>query len=197
MRKLLSGAALVGWAALIVAVLGLSAATASPVKRSGDPGHGGLSITSEPFGSVGGQNVARYTLTNSSGMMVKILTYGGIIQQVVGARPDGTTWRTSRSASRRLARATSRPATARTSARSSAATETGSPGHASRSNGSHLPPADQQPAELAPRRHRSASTSSSGTVTKTVQTGDSVGLVLHLVSPDGDQGYPGNAAPRT
>jgi aldose 1-epimerase len=81
MRKLLTGVALAGLAALLVAVLGLSAATASSVKK-GDPGHGAPSITSEPFGSVDGQSVTRYTLTNSSGMVVKILTYGGIIQEL-------------------------------------------------------------------------------------------------------------------
>jgi aldose 1-epimerase len=40
------------------------------------------SITKAPFGSVGGQDVDIYTLTNSKGMEVKILTYGGIIQSV-------------------------------------------------------------------------------------------------------------------
>ena len=40
------------------------------------------SITSEPFGAVGGTDVSRYTLTNCNGMVVKILTYGGIIQEV-------------------------------------------------------------------------------------------------------------------
>ena len=40
------------------------------------------SITSEPFGAVGGTDVSRYTLTNCKGMVVKILTYGGIIQEV-------------------------------------------------------------------------------------------------------------------
>jgi len=40
------------------------------------------SITKAHFGSVGGQDVDIYTLTNSKGMEVKILTYGGIIQSV-------------------------------------------------------------------------------------------------------------------
>jgi len=39
-------------------------------------------ITKQPFGSVGGQNVDIYTLTNAHQMEVKILTYGGIIQSV-------------------------------------------------------------------------------------------------------------------
>jgi aldose 1-epimerase len=52
-------------------------------------GHGGdhgsprgLSVTKEPFGSVNGQAVDRYTLKNSRGMSVGILTYGGIIQSL-------------------------------------------------------------------------------------------------------------------
>ncbi len=39
-------------------------------------------ITKEPFGSVDGVGVDRYTLTNSQGMRVRILTYGGILQTV-------------------------------------------------------------------------------------------------------------------
>jgi aldose 1-epimerase len=44
--------------------------------------HRAPSITKEPFGTVDSTLVYRYTLTNSSGMKVMILTYGGIIQQV-------------------------------------------------------------------------------------------------------------------
>jgi aldose 1-epimerase len=40
------------------------------------------SISSEPFGTVDGQQVELYTLTNSRGMKVKIMTYGGIIQSI-------------------------------------------------------------------------------------------------------------------
>ncbi len=40
------------------------------------------SISSEPFGTVDGQQVDIYTLKNSSGMTVKIMTYGGIIQSI-------------------------------------------------------------------------------------------------------------------
>jgi aldose 1-epimerase len=42
----------------------------------------GLTITQEPFGGLRGQPVERYTLANSSGMRVRILTYGGIIQSI-------------------------------------------------------------------------------------------------------------------
>lgn len=39
-------------------------------------------ISSEPFGAVDGTAVQRYTLTNRNDMKVMILTFGGIIQQV-------------------------------------------------------------------------------------------------------------------
>jgi len=46
-------------------------------KKGGAP-----TITSVPFGTANGQAVSLYTLTNSNGMVVKIMTYGGIIQDV-------------------------------------------------------------------------------------------------------------------
>jgi aldose 1-epimerase len=51
--------------------------TGARADQSRDP-----SITKEPFGSVGGTAVHRYTLTNSHGMRVRILTYGGCLQTV-------------------------------------------------------------------------------------------------------------------
>jgi aldose 1-epimerase len=55
---------------------GAAPAAAKPDK------HRHPSITKEPFGSVDGTVVDRYTLTNSRGMRVRILTYGGILQTV-------------------------------------------------------------------------------------------------------------------
>jgi aldose 1-epimerase len=40
------------------------------------------SISKAPFGSTGGQAVDRYTLRNCKDMEVKILTYGGILQEI-------------------------------------------------------------------------------------------------------------------
>ena len=189
MRKLLNGAALIGWVALLVAVLGLSAATASPVKTSGDPGHGGLSITSEPFGSVGGQNVARYTLTNSSGMVVKILTYGGIIQEVwvpdkrhhmanvtlgFATTDDYVTTGNSPYFGALIGRYGNRIALGTFTL-----------------NGVTY---DDLPINNPPNSLHGGFVGFDKlvwTVTKTVQTHDTVGLVLHLVSANGDQGYPG------
>lgn len=76
---------------LIVAVLTVTSSTtlalaqatpeASPVAGPG--------ITSEPFGEVDGQAVERYTLTNSSGMSVSILTYGATVQSILVPDRDG------------------------------------------------------------------------------------------------------------
>jgi aldose 1-epimerase len=45
-------------------------------------GNGGVSITSQPWGSTGGQNVNLYTLHNSRGMTVNITNFGGVVQSI-------------------------------------------------------------------------------------------------------------------
>jgi len=86
MARLLRSVALGGLlVALVLAVVGISGAVASGGKsrHHGHHGHKGkTSITKEPFGSFGGTAVDRYTLNNGRGMVVKILTYGGIVQEL-------------------------------------------------------------------------------------------------------------------
>ncbi|GAA0464542.1 aldose 1-epimerase [Paractinoplanes deccanensis] len=63
-----------GAALLLGAGLGLAGASSS--QAGGKP-----TITKEPFGSVGGKAVDRYTITNGN-FRVRVLTYGGILQTV-------------------------------------------------------------------------------------------------------------------
>jgi aldose 1-epimerase len=84
------------FAMLVVLVAGLLLAPVGVANKGRQHRHGkfhghnnhGLSVTKETgFGTLpptidGGKSVDRYTLTNGRGMTVKILTYGGIIQEV-------------------------------------------------------------------------------------------------------------------
>ena len=84
------------FAMLVILVAGLLLAPVGVAKKGKQHRHGkfhghnnaGLSVTKETaFGTLpptidGGKSVDRYTLTNARGMTVKILTYGGIIQEV-------------------------------------------------------------------------------------------------------------------
>ena len=69
----------------ITGAAGLTACGNTTTGSSTDSGAASTSagtITSEPFGEVGGDPVSRYTLTSGHGMRVRILTYGGIIQSI-------------------------------------------------------------------------------------------------------------------
>jgi len=75
---------------LLVAVLCAAVAmgaSSAPAGAKAKTGGGGLSVTKSSFGSLppslGGAAIDRYTLRNGSGMSVSILTYGGIIQELV------------------------------------------------------------------------------------------------------------------
>lgn len=71
-----------GALALATATLGLTAASAAAAPTTAAP-HGTLSITKAPFGhTTSGTAVDLYTMKNSAGMVVKIMTYGGIIQKL-------------------------------------------------------------------------------------------------------------------
>jgi aldose 1-epimerase len=80
-RAAMTGALLV----LVAGVLALPAAAKRGGHHHGNGNgnghHGAVSVSKEPFGSVDGQDVDRYTLSNGH-MTVKILTYGGIIEQL-------------------------------------------------------------------------------------------------------------------
>jgi aldose 1-epimerase len=78
-------------ALLVVLTAALLAAPAGAATKHARHHHGGggggLTVTNEPFGTLpstiaGGAKVDRYTLSNARGMTVKILTYGGIIQEL-------------------------------------------------------------------------------------------------------------------
>ncbi|CAA9546887.1 MAG: Aldose 1-epimerase [uncultured Thermomicrobiales bacterium] len=68
-------------------ITGLAAQEATPM-AGGTPTQG-EGISSEPFGTVDGEAVERYSLTNANGMTVKILTYGGIVQSIEVPDRDG------------------------------------------------------------------------------------------------------------
>jgi len=57
-------------------------ATIGAVSSTPSSAHGVPTIVKEPFGSTSEGPVDRYTLTNSNGMRVRILTYGGILQTI-------------------------------------------------------------------------------------------------------------------
>ncbi len=63
-------------------------ATLHPKRHHALP-HSGLSITSIPWGTVGGQAVKLYTLRNGNGMKVKISNYGGVVQSIWVPRRHG------------------------------------------------------------------------------------------------------------
>jgi aldose 1-epimerase len=82
-------------AALLAGLLASPAGAATKHGRHHGPNGGGLSVTKEAnFGTLpvtidGGKSVDRYTLTNGRGMTVRILTYGGIIQELDVPDRDG------------------------------------------------------------------------------------------------------------
>ena len=55
----------------------------SEARTSASPlSHDTLRVADEPFGWADGEEVRRYTLTNSHGMRVRLLNYGGIVQTI-------------------------------------------------------------------------------------------------------------------
>ncbi len=69
----------------IIAIGVLSAASSARTikwRRHPSGGSGGLSITSQPWGTVDGQAVNLYALSNDHGMTVNITNYGGVVQSI-------------------------------------------------------------------------------------------------------------------
>jgi aldose 1-epimerase len=73
-------AALLACAVLLAGTAGALSGAAAPTAPKGKKS--APSITRQPFGTTDGRAVDLYTLTNSRGMKVKIITYGGIIQSI-------------------------------------------------------------------------------------------------------------------
>ena len=73
-------------ASMVAAVPVAQLVTAQSATPAAEAGAG---ITSEPWGEVEGEEVMLYTLTNANGMEVKITNYGGIITSVVVPDGDG------------------------------------------------------------------------------------------------------------
>jgi aldose 1-epimerase len=76
LRAALAGVAVVG-IAVATATLGHGYAATGTHADTTSP-----TITKEPFGTVDGTQVYRYTLTNARHMRVRILTYGGIVSSI-------------------------------------------------------------------------------------------------------------------
>jgi aldose 1-epimerase len=68
--------------AMLLGVAHGAPSVAEPVQSNQSERGGRPTITSEPWGSVGGQQVDLYTLRNGRGMTVRITNYGGIIQSI-------------------------------------------------------------------------------------------------------------------
>ncbi|WP_067666293.1 aldose epimerase family protein [Nocardia miyunensis] len=84
--------------AAIAGIAGLAACSSTATKNTVSEGNTSTSaaatpptISSEPFGQVGGTAVDRYTLTSGHGMRVRILTYGGIVQSIEVPDKSGRT----------------------------------------------------------------------------------------------------------
>jgi len=79
-------------AALLALSLGSGAAARTRSHAKAHIGANTVTISSIPWGSVGGKAVRLWTLTNANGMSVKITNYGGVVQSIwVPSKHSGTT----------------------------------------------------------------------------------------------------------
>jgi aldose 1-epimerase len=60
------------------------------MKNSIPPATGAPSLTRSPYGTVGGKEITQFTLTNGSGMTVKVINYGATVTHLTAPGRDGT-----------------------------------------------------------------------------------------------------------
>jgi aldose 1-epimerase len=71
------------WLPVVLIAGAIVAVPAAQARKHHGGNHGGgLSLTKSGFGSLNGQAVDKYTLSNSRGVSISIITYGGIVQSV-------------------------------------------------------------------------------------------------------------------
>jgi aldose 1-epimerase len=181
----------VGSAALVVAaVAALDTAASSAQADSGSRAASGSShraptITKDGFGSTAEGAVDRYTLTNPSGMRVRIITFGGIVQSI--EVPD----RHGHNTNVALGFSTLTPYLTNPAYFGALIGRYGNRialGRFTLDGVTYQLPINNDPNSLHGGtvgfdKHIWAATP--------FRSGDNVGLVLRLTSPDGDQGYPG------
>ena len=80
--RIIGRLSVVAAAALVTTGLVTGASWAAQRHSATPAAHGGPTISKELFGQTGGSAVYRYTLANDSGLRVRILDYGGIIQSL-------------------------------------------------------------------------------------------------------------------
>jgi aldose 1-epimerase len=183
----------VGTAALVVAAVaaldtGASSAQADTSGRTAaasSGGHASPTVTREPFGSTAEGQVFRYTLTNGRGVRVRIITFGGIVQTI--EVPD----RHGRNTNVALGFSTLTPYLTNPAYFGALIGRYGNRialGRFTLDGVTYQLPINNDPNSLHGGtvgfdKHIWAATP--------FRSGDDVGLVMRLTSPDGDQGYPG------
>jgi aldose 1-epimerase len=179
-----------GSAALVVAAVAAldtaaTGAQADPGSRAAGSSHRAPTITKDAFGSTAEGPVDRYTLTNPSGVRVRIITFGGIVQTI--EVPD----RHGRNTNVALGFATLTPYLTNPAYFGALIGRYGNRialGRFTLDGVTYQLPINNDPNSLHGGtvgfdKHIWAATP--------FRRGDDVGLVLRLTSPNGDQGYPG------
>jgi aldose 1-epimerase len=180
----------VGSAALVVAAVaaldtGASNADSGKAASTQGSGHRAPTITKDAFGSTAEGAVDRYTLTNPSGMRVRIITFGGIVQSI--EVPD----RNGHNTNVALGFSTLTPYLTNPAYFGALIGRYGNRialGRFTLDGVTYQLPINNDPNSLHGGtvgfdKHIWAATP--------FRRGDNVGLVMRLTSPDGDQGYPG------